>query len=499
MPVARRVVPPLLLFALLAVAAANQDDLLHRFSSDALQQAQLVFRYGLQVAIWLSAAYLVNRLILVFAWDGLVHRALGFSPPRLLSDVTGAVVYLIAITGIVGVVFQQPITGFWATSGVVGLVIGLALRNVILDVFIGLAVNVDRPYHLGDFIMLQTGQVGRVVEINWRTTRVETNEGNTIIVPNSRIGDMVVTNFSKPNTCAEFELLFSLDFSVPSDRVLRVLTAAAMAVTGNGILEDEEHEPKARIKAISHEGVEYKLKYWVDCAKVGPGKARHRVLESVLDGFHQAGLAPSQPKQDLFYAPMPNRQLDTRSLADRMELLSRIELFSTLEQSDLETLALDLNQLYIDSGQKVITQGEPGDSMFIVIEGLLHVLIDFQGAGQQTRVGHVRAGEFFGEMSMLTGEPRTATVAAATDTLIYQITKADMDTIFLQRPELAEHMSHVVAKRKLANDAAYLRATAVEKEQQQATLARQILHRIRTFFGAALDAESREADAVVSH
>src|SRR6185312_12028818 len=173
-----------------------------------------------------------------------------------------------AASGIISFVFNRPLTGLWATSGVAGLVIGLALRNVIMDVFIGLAVNVDRPYRLGDFIMLQTGQVGRVLEINWRTTRLATNEGNTIIVPNSRIGDMTVTNFLKPNSSAEFELLFSVDFGVPSERVLRVLTAAAMAVTGAGILDDPDHEPKARIKGISHEGVEYKVKYWVDCAKV---------------------------------------------------------------------------------------------------------------------------------------------------------------------------------------------------------------------------------------
>src|SRR5581483_12330550 len=156
-PELRRLVPAVLIFAVIAVAASHQDDLLRRFSSQAIAQAGQYFSYGLQIAIWLSAAYLLNRLIQVFVWDEMVKRALGTTPPRLLSDVCGAVVYLMAITGIVGFVFNQPITGFWASSGVVGLVIGLALRNVILDVFIGLAVNIDRPYHIGDVIMLQSG------------------------------------------------------------------------------------------------------------------------------------------------------------------------------------------------------------------------------------------------------------------------------------------------------------------------------------------------------
>jgi CRP-like cAMP-binding protein len=102
-------------------------------------------------------------------------------------------------------------------------------------------------------------------------------------------------------------------------------------------------------------------------------------------------------------------------------------------------------------------------------------------------VGHVRPGEFFGEMSLLTGEPRTATVVAATDTLTYEISKADMDSIFLTRPQLAESMSRVVAKRRLANDDAYARASAPEKAEHEATLARQIAEKIHRFFGAVFE------------
>jgi CRP-like cAMP-binding protein len=288
-----------------------------------------------------------------------------------------------------------------------------------------------------------------------------------------------------PDTRAEFELQFSLDFSVPPARAQRILTASVMAVVGDGILEDPE--PKARIKGLSNQGVEYKVKYWIDAARVGPGKARHRVLESVLEEFRQSGIAPAQPKQDIFYSPMPNRQLDTRSDEDRAELLSRIELFAGLDHDQLGTLAMDLTQQVYSKGTQVIKQGDPGDSMFIVIEGLLHVQIDFGNGHSATRVGHIRPGEFFGEMSLLTGEPRTASVVAATDTLTYQISKADMDSIFLARPQLADSMSRLVAKRRLANDDAYAKASAPEKAEHEATLARQIADKIHHFFGAVFE------------
>jgi len=485
----RRILPPILLLAVLAVTASHQNDLLVRFGNQAVLQAQEYMRYTVQIGIWLSAAYLLNRLLQVFFWEGLIKRTLGGVPPRLLRDVSGFVVYMLAITAIIGVVFNRPVTGIWATSGVAGLVIGLALRNVILDVFIGLAVNMDHPYRINDFILLQGGLVGRVTEIDWRTTRIQTDEGNLIIIPNSRIGDMVVTNLSLPNTKSEQELFFSLDFAIPTARATRILTASAMAVVGDGVLE--EPEPKATIKGLSHEGVEYKLAYWIDAAHCSPGKAKHRVMQSVLEEFHQSGITPAQPKQDVFHAPMPNRQLDTRSAEDRAELLSRIELFAGLNREQLETLAMDLTQQVFSKGTPVIKQGDPGESMFIVIEGLLHAQIDFGNGHSATRVGHVRPGEFFGEMSLLTGEPRAATVVAATDTLAYEVSKSDMDSIFLNRPQLADDMSRVVAKRRLQNDDAYAKASAPEKAQHEATLARQIAEKIHRFFGAVFEVAAR--------
>ncbi len=484
----KRIALPVFIFVLVAIAAANQNDLLRRFGNDALVQTQQVITYLLQISIWLSAAYLVTRILQVFIWDGLVSRALGITIPRLLRDVVSCLVYAIAISGIIAFVFRQSVTGIWATSGVISLVIGLALRNIILDVFVGLAINFDRPFSIGDFIMLHQGNVvGRVRDINWRTTRLETNENNTIIVPNSRMGDMVLTNFSRPDARSEFEIQFSLDFGVPSDRVLRVLTAAVMGVAGSeGILSDPE--PKARIKGTSTTGVEYKVKYWIDCSQVGPGKARHRVVKSVLDQLRQSGLSLAHVQQDMFYAPMPNRLLDGSSTHDRTEILRRIELFSSLDATELEGLAMGMKQVVYPSGSTLLTQGDEGESMFIVIEGLLYVLINFETGQAATRVGQIRAGEFLGEMSLLTGEPRTATINAATETLVYEITKDEVAALFERRPELMAEMSKVIAKRKLANTEAYTRATSVEREEQHETLARQIMNRIRNFFHTTTDA-----------
>ncbi|MCZ6818120.1 MAG: mechanosensitive ion channel, partial [Calditrichaeota bacterium] len=132
---------------------ANKDMLL-QFGSEALSQSQKVLAYVIQIGIWLSAAHFLNRLVIVFVWDGLVAKAIGAPIPRLVKDIFTILVYLTAVTGIIGIVFGKDITGFWATSGVVSIVLGFALKNVILDVFTGLAVNIERPYKIGDWIMI---------------------------------------------------------------------------------------------------------------------------------------------------------------------------------------------------------------------------------------------------------------------------------------------------------------------------------------------------------
>jgi small-conductance mechanosensitive channel/CRP-like cAMP-binding protein len=480
--IARNIGLPLLVFAALAAAAFNQDDLLRQFGMNALSQVAHFLNYGLQVGIWMSGAYLLVRMIRVFIWDGILQDRLGFPVPRLIRDVVAFVVYALAVTSMLSTVFQM--SGIWATTGALGLVVGLALRNVILDVFMGLAGQLDRPYRIGDFIMLQTGAVGRVADVRWRTTRLETNEGNTVIIPNSRIGDMVVTNFSVPNTLAEFELTFSLDFTVPSERALRVLTAGAMAVAGTGGILGDPEPPKARIKGVSNTGIEYKVKYWIDCAKVGPGKARHIVLESVLGQLHHSGLELGYTRQDVYYAPMPQRQLDAGSAADRVRLLARTDLFKELSADELEELAAGMQARLMPPRGTLITQADAGDSMFIVFEGMLNVFVDAddEGLPDHLRVGTVTAGGFLGEMSLLTGEPRSATVTAATEALVFEITKPQMGDLLSRRPELIESLSHVAADRHLRTTEAFAKASKVDQEVQKETLASQIMAKVRAFF-----------------
>lgn len=199
MKAARTLAIPLAVIGFLMLLAGYQQQILSRLDFAALAPLRATLPHLISSGIWLAVAYLVNRIVGLVLWDPIHSRV---PVPRLLRDVTALLIYLLAITGIVGVVFDKPIGPFWAASGVGAIVLGLALRNVILDVFIGLAVNFDRPFEIGDYIQLgigpTAGPTGRVMELNWRTTRLLNGEGNLVVIPNGRLSELIVTNFSRP-------------------------------------------------------------------------------------------------------------------------------------------------------------------------------------------------------------------------------------------------------------------------------------------------------------
>ncbi len=471
-------------------ASLYEQELIVKMGIATAAQVREVFPYVVGIGIWMSMAYLVNRLLGAVFWEPLNRRV---PVPRLLRDVAALLIYGIAVTGIVGVVFGKPIAPFWAASGAGAVVIGLALRNVILDIFIGLAVNFDRAFEIGDIIMLAGGPTGRVIELNWRTTRLLTSSGSTVVIPNGKLGELIVTNFSRPDPTGEFELSIFLDFEVPADRALRVLNAAVHSVVGKaGILE--KPAPSARIRGIALQGVEYKIKYYQNPRRSGPGgaasddlkapnRAQHEVWKAVLDQLNRAGFQPATPKQDVFHASRPQRQLETHSLEDRIALLARVELFQELTVEERKQLSCQMSERLFKEGETVIEVGAQGDSMFVLCEGLLEVRIAVQETQTELSVGRLQAGMFFGEMSALTGEPRSASVIAVTEALVFEISKDHIAALIHSRPELAEMIAQAVTDRKLRNSEAVARAGSMALASAKPSMTAQLLHRMLSFFG----------------
>ena len=146
---------------------------------------------------------------------------------RLFADLASGLIYVLAIVGIIGTVFNQPVSTFLATSGVLAVVLGLALQNTLGDVLAGLAINIERPFGAGDWITLSDQITGQVMQINWRATRLRTWSHDMIIIPNSVISKAMVTNHSQPRGSRRCTIDLNVDLSTPPELVIKALLAAA--------------------------------------------------------------------------------------------------------------------------------------------------------------------------------------------------------------------------------------------------------------------------------
>lgn len=417
---------PFVVFSIFMTLLVGKDELYSRFLANFSGVGRVIFEYGSQIGVWLSGAFLVQRSVSVFVWDGVIAGISGRPVPRLPKDFTGMLLFGIAIMGVLATVFDKSITGIWATSGVLGIVLGIALRNVILDVFIGLSMHIEQSFRIGDWVMVhqnrrETHIVGQVIEINWRTTRLKTTEKNMIVVPNSKMGEAVLTNYMQPKPYFRIDLEFVLDYAVPPNRAIRLLTGAVKSLTDNSRILDHP-EPEVRLDQALSYGQKYEVRFFILPTGVSPKESRHIVNRRVIEHLAKVGLTPAMDKELIF---MKSGKYQSASPVEDSfsirSVLSSNELFKTLPEEEINHLEGYFNVREIDSGQTLYRQKNEGNTLFILIEGLLESDTYFESAGEMKDTETIESGQHFGEECILGPNHRSSTVRAVTDCKIVEV------------------------------------------------------------------------------
>jgi len=422
----------------------------------------------------------ITKMLKIFLWKSYHDNRKVTPVPNLLKQGVNLIVYAVALFAVLKLVFNVSITALLTATGAMGFVVGLALKEIISDLFSGIIISMDRTVRIGDWIKLEirsnSEKVGCIVDMNWRSVRLVTAENILIIVPNSLISNSLVSNLSLPDQNKEMELTINFDFDVSSERVIRVVNAALCQT--KEILQDPE--PITVISKVSSLGVEYKVKYWVEMLSVGLGKAKSCVLQNVMYNLSQAGMTMSYPKSDVFTATMPVRNLDIRE--DRVELLRKIELFSLLSSTEIAKLAFDLKEILLKKEEYIVRSGESGSSMYILVEGLLNAMIIDPKDNTEIIVAQLKPGSFFGEMSLMTGETRSASICAVCDSVLFEVSKENISELLGHNPDIAEFFSRKISGMKLRNEDIFVHKHDSEKEHSHDELADSILSKIRKFF-----------------
>ncbi len=418
-------------------------------------------------AILLSTALIV-ALVNRYVWDIYFERRKQTPIPHFLREVVALVIFVVALLFVLSFAYhaERGLKSVVATSGVAAVILGLAGQNLLGGIIAGMSLQINRPYRVGDW--LQVGdRFAEVMEINWRSTRLRTNDAIYLDIPNNEIVKSTIVNLHYPTEVHAMRIRVGVDYNVPPNRVKDTLTRAAQSAVN--VLP----EPKVRVFLVD-------IKYYM---------GNHSRINETNDAVRTN--VWYELKRQRIRIPFPIRTLHLERHAlkpleeeheEARAILRGEPLFQCLSDDQIDNLVKQSELNHFGRGERVIEEGAEGDSMFILLRGAAEVSISKNAS--TIPVATLSSGDCFGEMSLLTGEKRSATVRADGDCYVMEISKNVMGEVIRESPDCLKQLSELLAKRKMETegilkDAAISSADQAAKQREYTAT---FLNRLKTFF-----------------
>ncbi len=393
--------------------------------------------------------------------------------PKLLLDILRLVLVLIGACFVVSGVWHQDLSGLLTALGVSSIVLGLALQNTLDNVMVGIAVLFERPFHVGDWITIGS-LTGEVIEMNWRSVRIRTRERDLYVVPNSVVGKETLLNLSRPTRAHVETHVIGFSYDDPPNKVKRVLLEVARSTRGVLVAPP----PAVHTKNYAAYSIEYQVRYYLDDYE-RQLEINDEFMTRVWYAAKRHGLNIPFPIQGEYSFELP----PPPSPRQRADALARVPVLVPLDEGELAALAEACERADFGTGERIVHQGDAGDTMYVILEG--QAIVTITDANQAEReVARLGRGEFFGEMALLTGEPRSASVTAVDDLGVVVVGKSALQALLGKRPGLAQEMAEIVEARRQGLKA--VRDLQIAPPEQQAAVRRsagELVGRIRRFFG----------------
>jgi small-conductance mechanosensitive channel len=356
---------------------------------------------------------------------------------KLLFDVFSGAIYVCSALAMMGFVFGWPLQGLLATSGIIAIVLGLALQSTLSDVFSGISLTIEKPYQLGDDILLEGGIEGQVIEVNWRSTHLRNGANDRVVIPNSAIAKMRIQNHSAGTKRYNGTLSVIVDSRNEMDVTMELLRQAAM--TCQKILK----QPPTSVTATDLKGdrVTYDISFNTATFN-DAGEAKSQLISQIYKRARP--VAAKQPEAESF----PPAQAFIASpllFFPETETLDHLRFFDPLTPSERAGLSTTLARHHFQAGEKFLTQGEKNDAIHFIFMGVMQVTHQVTD-GRILEINKLGPGDTFGQISLLTGTPSTVTFNAITSGLLLQLKAEDLKPIMEARPELAEELCHYVSQ-----------------------------------------------------
>jgi len=387
--------------------------------------------------------------------------------PKILRDVLDATLYVITALVIIKEEFNLNLfSSLIAGSAIASVVLGLALQDTLGNLFAGLSLQLERPFEVGDLISVGQ-ETGRVLQIGWRATRLETKRREIITLPNNQLAKQTVRNFSRGNEPVGVDVYVIVSYEAPPNRVKRVVAETLAEVP----LILASPAARARTWSFDERSISYRIRFFVaDASRAN--RVRDEVLTRLWYRLRRAGIEiPTAPRTTrILAAEVP----DEFPLEARLGILEAVDLFNVLRPPEREHLAKVMVPRSFGAGERIIEEGASGQTFYVVAAGTVAVTTK-----RGVEVTRLSRGQYFGEMSLLTGEPRSATVVAVDDAVLFELDRPEFKELFTGHPELAAQLSINLAERRMQLQA-LADASLPPSDHPEAN---RILARLRQIFG----------------
>jgi small-conductance mechanosensitive channel/CRP-like cAMP-binding protein len=386
--------------------------------------------------------------------------------PKILRDVLDGTLYVLALLIILKSEFRIDLSGLVAGSAIVSVVLGLALQDTLGNLFAGLSLQLERPFEVGDAVAVGT-ETGRVLQLGWRATRLETKRREVITLPNNQLAKQTVKNFSRGNEPVGVDILLPVSYDAPPNRVKQVVAETLAEVPL--ILASPEY--RTRTWSFEDLSIKYRIRFYVADYNRS-NRVRDEVLTRLWYRLRREGIeVPSSPRTLNVRAPAEATGIPHEA---RLTLLAAVDLFRVLRDEERAHLAHAMVPRVFGAGERILEEGAPGQTFYLVASGTVAVTTK-----RGVEVTRLSRGQYFGEMSLLTGEPRSATVVAVEDAVLFELDRPGFAELFARHAGLATQLSTILAERRMQLEA-LANANLPPSDHPEAN---RILARLRQIFG----------------
>jgi potassium efflux system protein len=360
--------------------------------------------------------------------------------PQLLITLLNILYVFLAATFISVFIFKQSLFSLMTAGSVATLGFAFALQGPILDFFSGIIMDVEGRAKNGDWVRLQDGIVGKIVGHNWRSVTLLTMDDTDIVVPNSKFVQNQFENISREGVFWQ-TIPVSLDYNIPVKRAERLLIAAMS--TADGVFKDNIH---VFADKFTEGGIVYNCRYKITNYVNSP-LIRHNVMRCITEHLHYYKLGISETLGEYIISHRQNiapawEINDHKDLIN--EILIKTPIIQELEPNSLQFISTQSSIKVFDAGENVCVQDDPGDTMYVILEGFVDIFAHDKETHQHIYVASLGAAAYFGEMALFMGDKRRNTVKARSSLVLLEIKRSTITQIFSQNPEVMDKISQAM-------------------------------------------------------